>query len=66
MRWVRYAGDDGAAMADEMGLPFSFAHFFGLATEHGPAIAEMYRQNFKPSVYLSEPGVFGMEGQAAL
>ena len=55
--WLLGSRADSAAMAAEMGLPFSFAHFFGLATEHGPAIAEMYRQNFKPSEYLSEPKV---------
>ena len=48
--WLLGSRADSASMAAEMGLPFSFAHFFGLATEHGPAIAEMYRQNFKPSV----------------
>ena len=55
--WLLGSRADSAAMAAEMGLPFSFAHFFGLATEHGPAIAEMYRQNFKPSEYLAEPKV---------
>ena len=55
--WLLGSRADSAAMAAEMGLPFSFAHFFGLATEHGPAIAEMYRQNFQPSEYLSEPKV---------
>ena len=55
--WLLGSRADSASMAAEMGLPFSFAHFFGLASEHGPTIAEMYRQNFKPSVYLSEPKV---------
>lgn len=55
--WLLGSRADSAAMAAEMGLPFSFAHFFGMATEHGPAIAEMYRQNFQPSEYLSKPKV---------
>ena len=55
--WLLGSRADSAAMAAEMGLPFSFAHFFGLATEHGPTIAEMYRQNFKPSEHLAEPKV---------
>ena len=55
--WLLGSRADSASMAAEMGLPFSFAHFFGLASEHGPAIAEMYRQNFKPSEYLSQPKV---------
>ncbi len=55
--WLLGSRADSASMAAEMGLPFSFAHFFGLASEHGPAIAEMYRQNFKPSEYLAQPKV---------
>ena len=53
--WLLGSRADSAAMAAEMGLPFSFAHFFGLASEQGPAIAEMYRQNFKPSERLAAP-----------
>ena len=53
--WLLGSRADSAMMAAEMGLPFSFAHFFGLAVEQGPMIAEMYRSNFKPSPYLSEP-----------
>lgn len=55
--WMLGSRYDGAAMAAEMGLPFSYAHFFGLAVEQGPAIVEMYRRNFKPSRYLAEPKV---------
>lgn len=55
--WLLGSRMDSAAMAAEMGLPFSFAHFFGLAVEQGPRIAEMYRRNFQPSKYLSEPRV---------
>ena len=34
------AGIDSALLAAERGLPFSFAHFFGTASEHAPAICE--------------------------
>jgi alkanesulfonate monooxygenase SsuD/methylene tetrahydromethanopterin reductase-like flavin-dependent oxidoreductase (luciferase family) len=44
-------------MAAQLGLPFAYAHFFGIAVEEGPAIAANYRENFKPSQYLSEPKV---------
>ena len=40
-----------------MGLPFSFADFFGNTSEYGPQIADLYRNNFKPSEYLTEPKV---------
>lgn len=53
--WLLGSRADSAALAAELGLPFSFAHFFGLATEQGPMIAEMYRTNFKPSETLKEP-----------
>ena len=55
--WLLGSRADSASMAAEMGLPFSFAHFFGLAVEQGPLIAEMYREQFKPSKYLAEPRV---------
>jgi len=55
--WLLGSRADSAQMAAEMGLPFSFAHFFGLAVEQGPMIAQIYRDQFKPSKYLSEPKV---------
>ncbi len=55
--WLLGSRYDSAAMAAEMGLAFSYAHFFGLAVEQGPAIVEMYRLKFKPSKYLQEPKV---------
>ncbi len=55
--WLLGSRIDSAALAAEMGLGFGYAHFFGMSTEHGPQIVEMYRQNFKPSEYLSEPRV---------
>jgi alkanesulfonate monooxygenase SsuD/methylene tetrahydromethanopterin reductase-like flavin-dependent oxidoreductase (luciferase family) len=44
-------------MAAQLGLPFAYAHFFGIAVEEGPAIAANYREHFKPSQYLSEPKI---------
>ena len=40
-----------------MGLPFSFADFFGNTGELGPQVADVYRNEFRPSAYLSEPRV---------
>ena len=42
-------------MAARMGLPFAYAHFFGMGATDGPQIVESYRQNFEPSEYLPEP-----------
>ena len=42
-------------MAAQLGLPFAYAHFFGLGVEDGPRIVEAYRKNFRPSEYLSKP-----------
>jgi luciferase family oxidoreductase group 1 len=55
--WLLGSGVDSAHLAAERGLPFSYAHFFGIGVEHGPAIVESYRRRFHPSVYLSEPRV---------
>jgi alkanesulfonate monooxygenase SsuD/methylene tetrahydromethanopterin reductase-like flavin-dependent oxidoreductase (luciferase family) len=42
-------------MAAKMGLPFSYAHFFGNGAENGPLIVESYRRHFQPSACLAEP-----------
>ena len=55
--WLLGSRIDSAALAAEMGLPYSYAHFFGTSVELGPKIVEMYRKNFKPSVYLDRPYV---------
>jgi alkanesulfonate monooxygenase SsuD/methylene tetrahydromethanopterin reductase-like flavin-dependent oxidoreductase (luciferase family) len=44
-------------MAAHLGLPFAYAHFFGIGVDEGPAIVEGYRKNFRPSETLSEPKV---------
>ena len=53
--WLLGSSDYSAKLAAEMGLPFSFADFFGNTSEYGPQICNMYRNEFKPSSYLSEP-----------
>ena len=41
-------------MAAKMGLPFSYAHFFGNGAENGPLIVESYCRHFQPSASLAE------------
>ncbi len=55
--WLLGSATESAYMAAVFGLPFSYAQFFGVGTQHGPAIVENYRQNFRPSAILSEPQV---------
>ncbi|HKA52330.1 MAG TPA: LLM class flavin-dependent oxidoreductase [Candidatus Binatia bacterium] len=55
--WLLGSGLDSAYLAAERGLPFSYAHFFGIGVEHGPAIVESYRSQFRPSAFLSAPKV---------
>ena len=55
--WLLGSSDYSAQLAAHLGLPFSFADFFGNTSEYGPRMAELYRQMFKPSAYLSEPKV---------
>ena len=53
--WLLGSRYESAYMAAQFGLPFAYAHFFGIGVEEGPAIVEMYRKNFSPSEFLSEP-----------
>jgi luciferase family oxidoreductase group 1 len=55
--WLLGSRVESAHMAAALGLPFSYAHFFGLGVEDGPAIVESYRRHFRPSTFLSEPRV---------
>jgi luciferase family oxidoreductase group 1 len=55
--WLLGSRFDSAFLAAEMGLPYAYAHFFGLGVQDGPTIVDAYRKNFKPSRYLSEPKV---------
>ena len=53
--WLLGSSDYSARLAAVLGLPFSFADFFGSTAGHGPLIADLYRQSFKPSNYLQKP-----------
>jgi luciferase family oxidoreductase group 1 len=53
--WLLGSYVESAHMAAKMGLPFSYAHFFGNGAENGPLIVESYRRQFQPSAYLAEP-----------
>lgn len=54
--WLLGSSDYSAQVAAAFGLPFAFADFFGYS-DIGPEIAELYRQEFKPSKLLNEPKV---------
>lgn len=51
--WLLGSSGFSAQLAGLLGLPFSFAHHFSSANTV-PAL-ELYRQNFRPSRWLSEP-----------
>ena len=53
--WLLGSSDYSARLAAVLGLPFSFADFFGTTAGHGPLVAELYRQMFRPSGYLTSP-----------
>ena len=55
--WLLGSSDYSAQLAAHLGLPFSFADFFGTTSEYGPRMADLYRDLFQPSEYLSEPKV---------
>jgi len=55
--WLLGSRYDSAFLAAQLGLPFAYAHFFGIGVDDGPAIVEGYRKSFRPSAYLSEPKV---------
>ena len=53
--WLLGSSDFSARLAGMLGLPFAFADFFGTTGSYGPAVAHLYREQFKPSKYLDEP-----------
>ncbi len=55
--WLLGSSDFSAKLAAQLGLPFSFADFFGNTSDYGPKITQIYREQFQPSEYLSEPKV---------
>ena len=52
--WLLGSSDFSSRLAAKLGLPFSFADFFG-DLEHGPLVAELYRRDFQPSALLDSP-----------
>ena len=55
--WLLGSRYESAYMAARLGLPFAYAHFFGLGVAEGPDIVEGYRKHFEPSKNLAEPRV---------
>jgi len=55
--WLLGSRYESANMAAQLGLPFAYAHFFGIAVEEGPAVVENYRKNYQPSEAFPEPRV---------
>lgn len=55
--WLLGSSDYSSRLAAAMGLPFSFADFFGNTSDYGPRVTDLYRKQFQPSEFLSEPRV---------
>lgn len=55
--WLLGSRYESASMAAQLGLPFAYAHFFGINVEEGPAIVANYKQNFQPSERFPEPKI---------
>ena len=55
--WLLGSSDYSARLAAGLGLPFSFADFFGNTGEIGPLVVDLYRREFQPSRYLDAPKV---------
>jgi luciferase family oxidoreductase group 1 len=53
--WLLGSSDYSARLAASLGLPFAFADFFGTAGDYGPQIADLYRRQFRPSMFLQQP-----------
>ncbi len=53
--WLLGSSEYSARLAALLGLPFSFAEFFGITGDTGPMAAERYRREFRPSRLHPEP-----------
>lgn len=53
--WLLGSSDYSARLAAALGLPFSFADFFGVYGDAGPQVAALYRRQFRPSESLDQP-----------
>jgi luciferase family oxidoreductase group 1 len=51
--WLLGSSDYSGALAAELGLPFSFAHFIN--PRGGEAVTKAYRENFKPAARYRSP-----------
>ncbi len=51
--WLLGSSGYSAQLAGQLGLPFSFAHHF--SSRHTDAALALYRQNFRPSRWLTAP-----------
>src|SRR5581483_3637520 len=49
--------DYSARLAAMLGVPFAFADFFGSTGAIGPAVADLYRREFRPTRFGAEPRV---------
>jgi luciferase family oxidoreductase group 1 len=52
--WLLGSSDFSARLAGMMGLPFAYAHHFA-GGEQTPAVFDLYRRAFTPSVVMQEP-----------
>jgi len=53
--WLLGSSDYSARLAGMLGLPFAFAAFFGRTAAVGPPVAELYRSEFKQTVFGDAP-----------
>jgi luciferase family oxidoreductase group 1 len=53
--WLLGSSDYSAQLAAMLGLPFAFAAFFGRTAAVGPPVAELYRKEFRQTVFGQEP-----------
>lgn len=53
--WLLGSSDYSARLAGMLGLPFAFADFFGHTSAIGPDVADLYRKEFRPTVFGDEP-----------
>jgi luciferase family oxidoreductase group 1 len=55
--WLLGSSDYSAQVAAVLGMPFAFADFFGSTGDVGPQVSALYRREFQPSDYLTQPKV---------
>jgi len=55
--WLLGSSDYSARLAAMLGLPFAFADFFGRTSAIGPSVVDVYRREFRPTVFGGEPRV---------